>query len=226
MGRVDRNRMEELRDRLDLRDRLGPDQTQRMLVQVYDGGSIPTTVPKVYLTHPVLIGADDTEGATPSLSADTSTTIPVVMLGPRVPVADDYLVAHAIGGRWLAGDNKGGLPATTCTPCNFPARNLTITYTDDRFGTTLFTLPPAGGSNRFTPCTFLPNTITGGNYVKFNLACAFGTLNFNQSSYTAIDSTCTGSVLFTTPWTPQLIDYTCSPFHMHFATGHVIIFID
>lgn len=131
MARDDRNRLIDLRRGLDLRDRFGPAQTARMLTQVYDGGSIPTTVPRVYLTHPALTDAADTEGTTPTFTADTSVTIPVVVLGPTVPVAGDRLVAHAIGGRWLAGDGGGSTTPPTCLfcrPCQIPTKDLAYVY--------------------------------------------------------------------------------------------------
>ena len=118
----------DLRGGIDRADVPGVVQTPRMLVQVYDGGAIPTTVPRVYLTHPAWADSADTEGATPSYSADTSVTIPVVVLGPTAPAAGDLLMAHAIGGRWVAGEGGGGVETYTCSPCSIPERDLSLSW--------------------------------------------------------------------------------------------------
>ena len=59
-------------------------------------------------------------------TADSSVTIPVVFLGPTAPVAGDYAVANAVGGRWVA-DQIQGSSGLVCTPCNIPKQNLTLT---------------------------------------------------------------------------------------------------
>jgi hypothetical protein len=105
MGRTDRNRMSEFRDALDLRDRSGPSGTARESVQIIDLGSIPTTVPRVFAARPVVFDSPDVEGAGYTVTPDTAVTLYVVCLGPRVPVAGDLLVAHAVGGR-LGGSDK------------------------------------------------------------------------------------------------------------------------
>jgi len=75
--------------------------TSRFLGTVYDGGAIPDSAPAVFLTHPTTIGASDAEGATPSFLADTSASVPVIVIG-HVPLAGDILPAFAVGGRWVA----------------------------------------------------------------------------------------------------------------------------
>lgn len=89
--------------------------------QVYDGGSIPTTVPKYFLTRPARPGGTESEGSSTSFDVDADASIPVLVIGPRAPVAGDRLVAHAIDGRWVARfgkqDSGGTFPSPNC-PCN------------------------------------------------------------------------------------------------------------
>ena len=83
----------------------------RRLVQVYDGGAMPTAADRVYLTHPVELDGAETEGGAASPYVDTLTTIPVVVLW-HAPAVGDQLVATAVGGRWVA--EKTGVPAPAC----------------------------------------------------------------------------------------------------------------
>lgn len=146
MSRTERNRLINIRQGIDLRDRVGPPQTARMSVRVFDGGSIPTSVPAVYLTHPVSFDAADTEGASYTTYDDTAVTIPVVCIGPRVPVAGDLLVAHAVGGKWVAGANVGRARVTCifCRPCELPGKDLSYVYLADP------PLSPTSGSGTLT----------------------------------------------------------------------------
>ena len=59
-------------------------------------------------------------------TADTDQTIPVVVLGSAAR-AGDQLIAHAIGGRWVAELRKSGTPFVVCGTCDIPQENLTIT---------------------------------------------------------------------------------------------------
>jgi hypothetical protein len=99
--------------------------TMRRLVQVYDGGAIPTAPDKFYLTHPVELDGDETEGGTPSSSADTTQTIWCDVIGSKA-VAGDLLIAHAIAGRWVAELRKTSSDTVTCTGCSVPNHNLTL----------------------------------------------------------------------------------------------------
>lgn len=106
--------MADLRDRL---DRMGAGNIgqARMLIQAFDGGSMPTTVPAVFMGYPVSIDIAETEGATPTFTPDTSIAIPVLVIGPTVPVVGDLLQAITIGGRWVARKGGGGgEPGTVC----------------------------------------------------------------------------------------------------------------
>lgn len=82
---------------------------------------MPTSVPRVFLSHPVTMDAADTEGAAGLGTVDTSVTLPIVVLGPKIPVAGDRAVVHAVGGRWVSGQG-GGTPVECstfyCAACN------------------------------------------------------------------------------------------------------------
>jgi hypothetical protein len=77
-----------------------------LLVQVYDGGSMPNQPDHVYLTHPVNLDGAEQEGTQAPATADTSTSVPVVVIR-NAPQAGDILVAHAVGGRWVAESGGG-----------------------------------------------------------------------------------------------------------------------
>jgi hypothetical protein len=132
------------RDLAELADRISQDNggTARRLVQIYDGGAIPTGQPgKFFLTHPVEMDGDEAEGGTYWPTADTTQTIPVVILGTGA-AAGDLVVAHAIGGRWVA-ERRGGSGFVVCNSCDIPQTDLTITvagtgtFAGDNFTETL-----------------------------------------------------------------------------------------
>jgi len=122
------------------------------LGSVFDGGAIPSDVPKVFLTHPfsVSVTAEGDEAA--ATVAVGSETVPVLVLGPGVPVAGDRLVARQVDGIWVGWHPAmGGYPSTPCVPCAIPKRdlNLSLTYRNDAlFGTATVAIPlryvPAG----------------------------------------------------------------------------------
>jgi hypothetical protein len=117
----------------------------KQLVRVYDGGSMPSTAGKVFLTHPVVADADDTEASSASLTQDVSQTIPVIVLGSATPVAGDHLIAHAVGGRWFAEYRPGGV---VCGACKIPGRDLTLSWTGGPVGPGSITMtywPSPGG---------------------------------------------------------------------------------
>lgn len=88
--------------------------------QVYSGGALPTAVPRVYLTRPVSTAATEAEGQTPTHTTDGASSVPVLVLGPRVPVAGDNLVARQVGGYWVAQLGKTAA-ASTVVPTNCTA---------------------------------------------------------------------------------------------------------
>lgn len=112
-----------LRDRLGAldasvdRSRLRPaDAAARLLVQVYDGGSMPTANDHYFACYPVDMGGMETEGGTGTPYVDTTKTVFVDVLGSQVPVAGDFLTAYAVGGRWVA--ERGNFsPKCPCAGC-------------------------------------------------------------------------------------------------------------
>ena len=79
----------------------------RILGQVYDGGLIGSRPGIYYLTHPVQVTGSVGEGSTATLTADSSTTVPVFVLR-GTPSIGDYLIAYSAGGRWVS---EGAPPA-------------------------------------------------------------------------------------------------------------------
>jgi hypothetical protein len=92
--------------------------TPRFVGQVYDGGSIPQGSETVYLLHPVVLDGSESEGGVAGIQVDTRRSIPVVVIGSRQVVAGDMLIAHAVGGRWIA-ESRVSLPncAPQCQAC-------------------------------------------------------------------------------------------------------------
>lgn len=109
MQATDRNRT--LRRRIDVveqaqdleRIKVG---SGRVLVEVINGGHIPSTVPNQFMVLPVRISDQIEEGLAPTLTSGEAPFICTV-LGPKIPGVGDKLVAHQIGGRWVSG-NSGG----------------------------------------------------------------------------------------------------------------------
>lgn len=188
-----------------------PIQTARQSVKVYDGGSIPTTVPSVFLTHPTWLDADDTEAASYT-SADESSTIPVVVIGPGVPIAGDILTAHSIGGRWVAEKDGTSVPTLSCLPCGIPKMNLKVCYKNyligDGTATMTYTPPGQWGS----ACTL---------QLLYQMACASGSILFTIVYF--LSGGCPGGQRQTcssstgSPFGLTLSSYTCDPFLLHYT---------
>jgi hypothetical protein len=131
-ARILRDRMAAYEDAVDRASAAADYGSARLLVQVYNGGSMPAAVPRVYYTHPVLATGTVSEGAAASLTADTETTVPVVVLN-KVPSVGDYLVAYSAGGRWVS-EESGSTSCysetfgTSTGPCALPSTNLTLSW--------------------------------------------------------------------------------------------------
>jgi hypothetical protein len=195
-----------------LTDRPQPYSSARMLVQVYDGGSMPTAAEKVYFTHPVLVTGSETEGGAGTLTADTATTVPVIVLG-GAPAMSDYLTAYAVGGRWVSEKGvAGGGGRTLCSPCTIPNEDLTITWTNILTGNGSATMRFGGGPSWVTGC------VDSG--VQFALGCTAGLIEL-RSMFFVSGSCPTGSSNYCSnlrgnPLTLTLASHTCSPFTMTF----------
>lgn len=115
---------------------------RRYLGVVYSGGTLPTSANRFHLTHPVSFSGTESEGSTGTLTADTSVSVPVLVLDGPASVGD-YLVADLIDGRWVAelirnssgGGSTGALPGCSCSTAPTP---LTLTLS----GTVSFPFDP------------------------------------------------------------------------------------
>ncbi len=188
----------------------------RMLVQVFNGGSMPATVPRVYYTHPVVATGAETEGGAPTFSADTVTTVPVIFLN-HVPSVGDYATAYAVGGRWVAEEtppSSGG--SIVCSPCNLPITNLTISWTNPLTGNGSATLIYSA-----SPQQWLAQCVDNG--LTFKLLCTGGGVELQATYYTS--GGCPGgtsqycSNLRSSPVELTLSSSTCSPLNITFTVG-------
>ncbi len=129
--RTERNRLKAITDQTARIIRPRPFATPRYLGQVYNGGAMPSSTGKWFLTHPVAIDGAETEGASGTVTADTSTSVPVLVIGSTVPSVGDVLVAHHVGGRWVAerGTAGGtGISFFSCGTCAIPKTSLSCTF--------------------------------------------------------------------------------------------------
>jgi hypothetical protein len=218
-SRIIRDRIAAYEDILDAAGGVvAPIGSARLLVQVYNGGAMPTAAELVYFTHPVLVTGAETEGGAGTLTADTATTVPVTVLW-HAPSVGDYLTAYSVGSRWISerGGSSGGGYAT-CTPCNIPQVDLTISWTNllDGAGSTMMTY------------TSGPNVWSTGcvdNGLEFSLSCTEAGIELRAFFF--ISGVCpTGetnycSNLRAVPLGLNLTDFTCSPFVLTFAVPEI-----
>ncbi len=62
----------------------------------------PTSAAEFYACNPTEIDGNETEGGSASYTTDTDQVIYVLNLGTQIPPTGTRLVAHAVGGRWVA----------------------------------------------------------------------------------------------------------------------------
>jgi hypothetical protein len=154
-----------------------PTTTGRMLVQVYDGGHIPTQPDHFYLAHPVYYSGDVCEGCPGTLSADTAVTIAVDVLG-QAAVAGDYLDAHLIGGRWVAEkgmvQQPGDCRLIPCGNCQIPRTDLTVAWTNPIIGNGSATLVYSASNQWQSACT---------NQLIYQLLCTSNQVEFRVTYF-------------------------------------------
>jgi hypothetical protein len=131
--RILRDRQATLSDALDAVPQRLPLSVSRRLVQVFDGGSMPTEPDHFFLAHPVELDGPEAEGGSASPVVDTSTTMYVDVLW-HAPEAGDILTAYAVGGRWVAERSRPGPSEFVCGTCSIPSRDLTVSWTNDTLG--------------------------------------------------------------------------------------------
>jgi hypothetical protein len=226
--RVLRERQTDTAAALDLaRARTLPAGSPRLLVVVYDGGSIPSTTPKVYLTHPVLNTGTESEGSAGGLSADTATTVPVVVLRGN-PSAGDYLTAYECSNRWISeeGGSSGSPTGVPCAPCAIPATNLTISWSNIFTGAGSDTLVLSGYP--LTPQWATAGCSGGSGDITMSLACVSGSIelrvNYWTSGFCPTGDTSYCSNLVVSPRHLALAA-SCSPFSLLFTCGAACSFL-
>jgi hypothetical protein len=220
-SRILRDRMAAFDDALDRASSDGPFTAARMLVQTFSGGAYPTTTPAVYLTNPVLVTGPETEGGAGTLTVDSATTVPVVVLG-QPPMIGDYLTAYAVGGRWVTDlltkssppPNLGGCVLLTCSPCSIPRGDLTIAWTNTITGNGSATMTYSAAGQTWTA-----TCVDNGQI--FLLRCTGGAINFAVEYFTA--GGCPGGTIAgcsaadASPNKLIVGTQTCSPFSLTFG---------
>ena len=195
-----------------------PFGSARLLVRVFNGGSMASSTPAVYFTHPVLVTGAETEGGSGTLTVDMATTVPVVVLGTQAPAVNDYLTAYAASNRWISEKGLGsGTGFTSCGPCNIPNEDLTVSWTNLISGdgsTTLTWNGLTGGAARWT-------SGCADEGLLFELQCTGGGMELRAIFFvegecpTGTPSYC--SNLQAAPLALTLESYTCSPFSATFG---------
>jgi hypothetical protein len=141
MDRIERLRHQDLADLVDRAIAQIGAGTPRQLVQVYNGGSMPSESDHFYLTNPVYLNGAETEGGTATYVADTTQTIVVDVLH-QAPAAGDILTAYAVGGRWVAEltSSQQGTGCIQFLGCNnHPLQGVTVRIYNQEGGTLLGT---------------------------------------------------------------------------------------
>jgi hypothetical protein len=189
--------------------------TARRLVQIFDGGAIPSAADHFFLAYAIELDGAETEGGTGTAVIDTSQPIMVDVLG-HAPSAGDIVTAYAVGGRWVAersGISGGG--SLACSPCNIPTQNLTLSWVNFISG---------NGSTTLTYATS-PTSWTSGcsNGLLYKLVCTGGQVEL-RVIYFATGSCPTGSQQYCSnlnvaPSGLTLSSFTCSPLSMTFLSN-------
>lgn len=100
-------------------DRAGSraDRAARFVGRVFAETAVPTTAPKYFAVHPVILDGPEAEGGAPTETVVAGVTEYVAVLGGPIPVAGDDLVAVRVGDRWVAR-RPGAAPGGGGGPCN------------------------------------------------------------------------------------------------------------
>jgi hypothetical protein len=157
-----------------------PVTTPRRLVQIVTVSATPSASPNIFwAARPVLLAGTEVEGGTDSAGSEGEVLYVDVINRP--PVVGDVLVAHAVGGRWVA-ELTMSTPTPTgdyhCGTCDIPKHDLSYTLTNSIFGDTSGTLTYSSVGPKWSgPCTQLPDGLPG-HGAEVNLLCnnAFSTL--------------------------------------------------
>ena len=197
-ARVLRDRQAAFSSALDRAVGTRPLGSARQLVQIYDGGSMGSTAEIFYLGHPVQVTGTETEGGSATLTVDSDTTIPVVVLN-QPPSAGDKLVAYSVNSRWVA--EKTG---HQCTVTFQVVGCLGTNIADGSFGFTVDVYDHSGGTLLATGTTDVSSgnvelTFTGSSgsyYVTCD--CSGGSVRLADYAAT-VSLTCGGTFNIVAP---------------------------
>jgi hypothetical protein len=212
--RIVRSRHADLARRVDRAVPFASSVTPRRLVQIFNGGSMPSSPDHFFLAYPIELDGAEIEGGTGTPVDDASQPIVVDVLG-HAPSAGDILTAYAVGGRWVAERGQSGSGASlACSPCIIPAQNLVLSWVN----------AISGNGSTVLNYTTAPASWTSGctKSLLYKLLCAGGEVELRVIYFTA-GSCPTGtqqycSSLRVTPYGLTLSSYTCSPFSMTFLS--------
>jgi hypothetical protein len=203
---------------------LPPDATASFLGQVTVVTALPTTTGRFVLVHPVEIDGDQAEGDAPSFSADATRTIPVVVLGVKVPAVGDFLTCFAVGGKWVAETGCGSSGDVSCpgggtlcvsltSVCAGNNNGYTVVVKDHATGTVVATGTTTSGSVCFSGLT------PGGYDVTATKSGCSGASWINQPVVCAETTTLTGVARCATN---DAVVFTVKGCHNHLLPDAVI----
>ncbi|MFO0892143.1 MAG: hypothetical protein U0790_23770 [Isosphaeraceae bacterium] len=191
--------------------RRAPRGTPRLLGRVVSGGALPGQTDRVFLVNPARIDGVEGEGAVPSIAADASRVVPVVVIGSRVPAVGEPLIALAVGGRWVA--ESGAAPSSLdCSPCKIPRKDLTVSWVNPILGDGSATLAYSAPGQWDSPCV---------HGLLYSLSCPGSAVRFDVTYFTS--GSCpsgqrqTCSSTGAAPLAIRLAASTCSPFYLRYA---------
>jgi hypothetical protein len=188
-----------------------PRGTLRFVGRVVNGGAMPSQTERVFLLQPVQLDGPEAEGATASLVADGSRTIPVIVLGQTPPQPGNLLVVQAVGGRWVAQAGASS-SSKACSPCPIPQKNLTVSWINTLSGTGSVPLVYSPPGNWNSACS---------NQLLYALSCPAGQIQFSVTYFLTGDcpkgqqQSCTSPGR--NPFSLVLSSFTCKPFFLRYA---------
>jgi len=186
--RILRQRAAALSDSLDRRLPPAAGGNSRLAVQIYNGGSMPTSAEKYYLGHPVTFTAPSCEGCVDKGTVDTDTSVAVLVL-QGVPQVGEILLAYGVGGRWVAergGPSCGNQPCCS-SGCYITSSSLLLTYVDT--GRNFTATFPMAVSKTASSCVYQSGCVNVGNgYVAVTLTAALAGCNWVKVQSSALSS--------------------------------------
>ena len=96
-----KRRLESLEQQVETLQWLPPAGCPCIVVQVIEETTVPTDPNKYVACSVVDVSGDEEEGGDADFDVISDSTIYVAVLGATMPEAGDYMVAHAVGGRWV-----------------------------------------------------------------------------------------------------------------------------